>query len=138
MDQELLRKAIALAARGYQVQVQKEEGCDGTPIWVAYVPEMPSCLAQADSLEGAKEALKVVREDYIYFRLKRGVPVPDPKFTPNDTKTKVGSYSRTPQSQSSASSYAVGPRIRPANRSYEYTGQATVARLSHSAERRKH
>ena len=68
MDRELLKKAKTLAARGYQVQVQKEEGPNGTAIWVAYVPEMPSCVVQGDSPEHAKEALKTVREDYIYFR----------------------------------------------------------------------
>ena len=34
MDRELLEKAKTLAARGYQVQVQKEDGLNGTAIWV--------------------------------------------------------------------------------------------------------
>ena len=92
MDQELLKKAITLAARGYQVQVQKEEGPNGTAMWVAFVPEMPSCVVQGDSPEHAKEALKTVREDYIYFRLRRGVPVPDPRLMPPDAKISIEGY----------------------------------------------
>ncbi len=81
MDQELLKAAKALAARDYQVIVEREDGPEGKATWVAYMPEMPSCVALGDSAESAKEALKIVREDYIYFRLKRGVSVPEPKLT---------------------------------------------------------
>ena len=79
MNRELLDQAIRLAARGYQVAVEREEDENGNHVWVAYVPEMPSCSAQGDSVEGAIEALKTVREDYIYFLMKHGVPVPEPK-----------------------------------------------------------
>ncbi|MCY3778686.1 MAG: type II toxin-antitoxin system HicB family antitoxin [Chloroflexi bacterium] len=91
MNKELLDQAVALAARGYQVGVQREDDENGNLVWVAFVPEMPSCFAQGDTAEGAIEALKTVREDYIYFLMKHGVPVPEP--TPrdparNDTWTK--------------------------------------------------
>ena len=82
MNRELLDQAILLAARGYQVAVQREDDENGNKVWVAYVPEMPSCLAQGDSVEGAIEALKTVREDYIYFLMKHGVPVPEPTPMP--------------------------------------------------------
>lgn len=78
MNKELLDQAIALAARGYQVGVQKEDDENGNHVWVAFVPEMPSCFAQGDAVEDAIEALKTVREDYIYFLLKHGAPVPEP------------------------------------------------------------
>lgn len=78
MDQELLNAAKALAARDYQVIVEIEEEPGGKATWVAYMPEMPSCVAEGESPQAAKNALKNVSEDYIYFRLKRGVPVPDP------------------------------------------------------------
>ncbi len=81
MNKDLLEQAIALAARGYQVGIQREDDENGNLVWVAFVPEMPSCFAQGDSVEGAIEALKTVREDYIYFLMKRGVPVPEPKPT---------------------------------------------------------
>jgi len=84
MDRKLLDQAIELAARGYQVSVQREDDENGNGVWVAFVPEMPSCFAQADTVEGAKEALKTVREDYIYFLMKHGVPVPEPKLTPRE------------------------------------------------------
>ena len=80
MNQELLEKAIALAARGYQVGVQREDDENGNHVWVAFVPEMPSCLAQGDTAQDAIEALKTVREDYIYFLMKHGVPVPAPEL----------------------------------------------------------
>ena len=79
MKKKLLDQAIALAARGYQVAVQREDDENGNHVWVAYVPEMPSCFAQGDNVEGAIAALKTVREDYIYFLLKHGVAVPEPK-----------------------------------------------------------
>ncbi len=79
MDQELLNAAKALAAREYQVIVEKEVGAEGEATWVAYMPDLPSCVAQGETAQAAKCALKTVSEDYIYFRLKRGVPVPDPK-----------------------------------------------------------
>ena len=79
MNQELLDRAIVLAARGYQVGVQREDDENGNHVWVAFVPEMPSCFAQGDTVEDAIEALKTVREDYIYFLMKHGVPVPEPK-----------------------------------------------------------
>ncbi len=78
MDQELLIAAKALAARDYQVIVEREEGPNGNATWVAYMSDMPSCVAEGESPQAAKNALKNVSEDYIYFRLKRGVPVPDP------------------------------------------------------------
>lgn len=81
MNKTLLSKAIALAARGCQVAYEREEDENGTRVWVAYVPEMPSCFAQGDAADGARSALKTVREDYIYFLLKRGFPVPEPRPT---------------------------------------------------------
>lgn len=112
MDQELLEKAKVLAARGYQVQVQKEDRENGRPVWVAYVPEMPSCVASGDSTVSAKEALKIVREDYIYFRLKRGVPVPEPKHVSRDATIKVEVYERPRQEPLTRASDAVGSRLR--------------------------
>ncbi len=82
MDQELLIAAKALAARDYQVIVEREEGPNGNATWVAYMSDMPSCVAEGESAQAAKSALKNVSEDYIYFRLKRGVPVPDPQLSP--------------------------------------------------------
>ncbi len=82
MNKELLDQAIALAARGYQVGVQREDDENGNLVWVAFVPEMPSCFAQGDTVEGAIEALKTVREDFIYFLMKHGVPVPEPTSAP--------------------------------------------------------
>ncbi|MCY3832778.1 MAG: type II toxin-antitoxin system HicB family antitoxin [Chloroflexi bacterium] len=79
MNKELLDQAIKMAARGYQVGVQREDDENGDLVWVAFVPEMPSCFAQGATVEGAIEALKTVREDYIYFLLKHGVPVPEPQ-----------------------------------------------------------
>ncbi len=78
MNRELLNQAISLAARGYHVGVQPEDDENGNLVWVAFVTEMPSCFAQGNTVEGAIEALKTVREDYIYFLMKHGIPVPEP------------------------------------------------------------
>ena len=94
MDQALLERAKSLAARDYQVQLQEEVGRDGVSIWVAFVPEMPSCAVQADSADAAMQALKRVREDYIYSRLKRGVPVPDPARKVSYSSQTQGTHSQ--------------------------------------------
>lgn len=91
MDLELLNAAKVLAARNYQVIAEREDGPEDKATWVAYMPELPSCAAEGESAQAAKSALKNVSEDYIYFRLKRGVPVPEP--TPreparNNSRTK--------------------------------------------------
>ncbi len=88
MNQELLDRAIALAARGYQVGVQREDDENGNHVWVAFVPEMPSCFAQGDTVEDAIEALKTVREDYSYFLMKHGAPVPEPELQANRSRTE--------------------------------------------------
>ena len=84
MNNDLLEQAVTLAAGGYQVGIQQEDDENGNIFWVAFVPEMPSCFVQGDTAEGAIEALKTVREDYIYFLMKHGVPVPEPKPSPRE------------------------------------------------------
>ena len=136
MDQALLNEAKVLAARGYQVQVQKEDGEDGRPVWVAYVPEMPSCVALGDSTESAKEALKIVREDYIYFRLKRGVFVPDPKRVTRDATIKIKVYEHRGQTSSTMASDAVGNRLRTRSQSNAFTRQPAAALISQTVSQR--
>ncbi len=135
MDQALLKKAKVLAARGYQVQVQKEDGEDGRPVWVAYVPEMPSCVALGDSTKSAKEALKIVREDYIYFRLKRGASVPEPKPVPRDATIKVEIYERPRRTTSTQATDAVGSRLW-SNQSNAITSQPAAALTSKTMNQR--
>ena len=136
MDQALLKKAKVLAARGYQIQVQKEDGEDGRPVWVAYVPEMPTCVALGDSTESAKEALKIVREDYIYFRLKRGVSVPDPKRVPRDATIKIEVYEGPRQVSSSKAFDAVGRMFRTTGQSNAFTRQPAAALTSQTVNPR--
>lgn len=135
MDQALLNKARIMAARGYQIQVQKEDGKDGRPVWVAYVPEMPSCVALGDSTESAKKALKIVREDYIYFRLKRGVSVPEPKRVPRNSTIKIAVYGRPRRMTSTQASSAVGIRPRKSH-SNAFTLQPAAALTSQTVNQR--
>lgn len=132
MDQALLEKAKVLAARGYQVQVQKEDGGDGRPLWVAYVPEMPSCVATGNSTESAREALEIVREDYIYFRLKRGASVPDPKRVPRDATIRIEVYGR----RRHRSSDAVGNRLRTPSQANVITRQPAATLTSQTVSHR--
>lgn len=136
MDQALLKKAKVLAARGYQIQVQREDGEDGIPVWVAYVPEMPSCVALGDSTESAKEALKIIREDYIYFRLKRRVSVPDPKRVPRDATIKIEVYERPRQASSSKGFDAAGGRFPTTSQSNALTRQPAAALTSQTVNQR--
>lgn len=136
MDQALLKEAKVLAARGYQVQVQKEDVGDGLTAWVAYIPEMPSCVAVGDSMESAKEALKIVREDYIYFRLKRGVSVPDPKRVPRDATIRIEVYEGRRHTSSNKASDAVGKRLRTPSHSNVFTRQPAAALTSQAVRHR--
>lgn len=136
MDQALLKRAKDLAARDYQVQVQKENVEAGRPVWVAYIPEMPSCVAVGDSAERAKEALMIVREDYIYFRLKRGVSVPNPRRVSRDATIKIEVYQHRQQTPSIEASDAVGFRLRTSSQSNAYTSQPAAALTSQTVNQR--
>ena len=136
MDKVLLKQARLLAKRGYQIKVEREDGHEGAPIWVAYVSEMPSCIAQGDSAESAKDLLKTVKEDYIYFRLKRGVAVPNPKPASHDTTIRIEAYSRAQNNPSTKRTGAVGNRLASAAASYGQTRQPDAAFVSHAMKPR--
>lgn len=121
MDNKRLAKAKRLASRGYQFQLIRETEQDGASYFVAYVPEMPNCIATGDTPEEAKKNLRTAREDYIYFRLKRGVSVPQPEYVSLSGATlKLGSPPTTHYDTSPRPPGAVGRVIRSDGNSNGY------------------
>ena len=90
-----LEKAEEIAARGYQVQVEREDEHEGPPIYVAYVPEIPDCVAQGDSPEHAKAELRIILVDVISYLLESNLEVPQPRTRRGSATVQVGESQTT-------------------------------------------
>lgn len=75
---ERLEQARALAMRPYVLFAFLDQTTDGDTIFVAINPELPSCMAQGETIQEAEEILAEVRIDYIDHLLANGLIVPDP------------------------------------------------------------
>jgi len=75
----LWTKAGALSARPYKIEFEWDELSDGSPVVVAINPELPGCMAQGDTEEEALDELEEARQEYIYLRLMKDRPVPEPE-----------------------------------------------------------
>lgn len=73
-----LERARELAARPYQVIVQRDFGSEDHTLFVAFHPEMPRCVAQGESADEARALLNEVRVEYISHLLRFSLPIPDP------------------------------------------------------------
>lgn len=51
----------------------------GDDSWSAYVPDLPGCVAAADSREEASALIREAIEFHIEGMREEGLPVPDPK-----------------------------------------------------------
>jgi|GEM_PF-554026 len=78
MNKKLLDKAKALAHRGYSFTIQLDQISDGEKIYFAQCEELDGCMAQGKTLEEAVQNMFIALEDFIYFLLEDGMPVPDP------------------------------------------------------------
>jgi predicted RNase H-like HicB family nuclease len=78
MNNELWQQAKKLASRLYDTYLEKDELSDGTPIFVAYNPELVGCKSQGKTRELALTNLGEARIDYIYSLLEDGLSVPQP------------------------------------------------------------
>ena len=85
-----LTKAEKMAASGYQLRVEREDEHDGPPIYVAYIPEIPQCVAQADSPENARAELQNILVDVIAYMLESGLEVPAPETRKGTATVQVG------------------------------------------------
>lgn len=74
-------KAGMLSARTYKVEFEWDELSDGSPVVMAINPELPGCMAQGDTEEEALQELEEARQEYIYLRLMKNRPVPEPENT---------------------------------------------------------
>ena len=95
MNLMFLKKAEEIAARGYQIQVEKEDEHDGPPIYVAYLPEIPECVAQGDSPEHARAELRIILVDVISYMLESDLDVPMPRTRKGSATVQVGDSQTT-------------------------------------------
>ncbi len=72
-------KAGMLSARPYKVEFEWDELSDESPVVMAINPELPGCMAQGDTEEEALKELEEARQEYIYLRLMKDRPVPEPE-----------------------------------------------------------
>ena len=82
-------RAKYLAAKGYIVQVSKEEVADGEYIYLALNPELEGCMAQGELPEEAVSNLDEVRVAYIEHLLDHNLPVPSPFTTVTSSGIEV-------------------------------------------------
>jgi predicted RNase H-like HicB family nuclease len=59
-----------------QLQKARYEYDPATKSWCAWVPALPGVYAQHDTVEGVREQLAEVIEDYIFVKLKKGRSLP--------------------------------------------------------------
>ena len=78
MNVDIRVQATALAARPYLVYVEGDFSNPSEPLYVAYHPEMPRCVAQGTTADEAQAILSEVVVEHIEYLLTNGLPVPDP------------------------------------------------------------
>ena len=71
-------QALELAARPYLVYVEGDFSTPEAPLFVAYHPEMPRCVAQGMTADEAQSMLPELVVEHIEYLLAHGLPVPDP------------------------------------------------------------
>ncbi len=77
MNYDIRARAEALAARPYLVYVEGDFSNPDEPLFVAYHPEAPRCVAQGTTEGEAKALLPEVFVEYIEHLLTHGLPVPE-------------------------------------------------------------
>lgn len=90
MNLKQLDRAKKMAARGYQIRVEKETEHDGPSIYVAYIPEIPGCVAQGDSAEHARTEMRIVLIDVISYLLEADLEVPAPRTQKGSATLQIG------------------------------------------------
>lgn len=74
----LHEQAEALASRPYITFVEGDFSNPDEPLYVAYHPEIPRCVAQGLTADEAQELLAEVFVEHVEYLLEHGLPVPDP------------------------------------------------------------
>lgn len=71
-------RAERLSALPYEALARPDETTTGEPIWLAFTPELPGCMAQAETEKAALRELRKLRPMYIQLMIEDGLPVPPP------------------------------------------------------------
>lgn len=64
----------------YSIEVTLDEYTDGSPCYIARIPELPGCMSDGDTPEEAKANLDEAKRDYIQSLLEDGLEVPGPSI----------------------------------------------------------
>lgn len=77
--QELFEQAELLAQRPYTEISFRDQTTEDGIMFVALNPALEGCMAQGETLQEARDNLRLFRVDYIYHLLQHELPVPDPQ-----------------------------------------------------------
>lgn len=80
MENELEKRAEALAARSYTEIIIRDRTTDDDHIYVAFTLELDGCMAQGETVDEARENLRLIRIDYILHLLENHLDVPPPRW----------------------------------------------------------
>ena len=87
---DLWRKAQELAAQDYDIEIWQEKLSTGEIVYLARSPEIKGCKAQGTA-EAVIAELLSAREEFFYFLLEGGLPIPTPRQRQTQTAGLPGS-----------------------------------------------
>ncbi len=85
---DLYAQAQQYAMQPYTIILTRDETTDGEPIFVAFNPELPGCLAQGETEAEVLTNLIDARTEYILGLLQHNLPVPSPNPVPTESGMK--------------------------------------------------
>ena len=129
MSARPFHEAEQIAASGYQLQVEREDAHDGQPIYIAYVLEIPECVAQGNSPEQAMAELRILMVDVIAYMLESGLEAPSPTTRLGSATVQVGDSQSALDITTIARKQLVitGSHVLPLNRSEPHTSWAVAS-----------
>ncbi len=78
-NDEIWERAVTLACRPYQ-EIIFLDSTEDEPVFMALIPELSGCMTHGDTVEEARELIREVKAEFIYFLLEDGLPVPEPRL----------------------------------------------------------
>ncbi len=79
-------------AKDYPIAVATEQKLDGTPLYAAYLLDLPGCMAQGGTDREALDRLTAMKPAYFGKLLELGAPIPQPTRFPRIVPGSLGFY----------------------------------------------
>ncbi len=127
MNTRLFKKAEQIAASGYQLQVEREDEHDESPIFVAYISEIPECVAQGVSSDQAKAELQTLLVDIIVYMLESDLEVPAPETRKGSAILQAGESQTISNNLEQKVPAITGSRVLHLDRSVPHTSWAVAS-----------